>query len=237
MIRIIAALALLLATTPSVASEGDGCVEIDLARPTASEVVMKSDIDWPTAMAGFYTKPFIPWTVNDGEGTTCIDFGDLHPLALATGKRTFISVDVNGADNLMVVGLDEAYLVDQIPRRGMVEFSLFEAEATNFILAGLARGSTVDFKIYILKSGEYQSAAPHGLTYCAGSSTIEQTCDGTDLVLGLVEWRRYQPFGVESVLPPETADDPTPEELFRQFLPKATDDVPKVVNPPGMGLK
>ncbi|MBI2473687.1 hypothetical protein HYV70_04000 [Candidatus Uhrbacteria bacterium] len=179
----------------------ENCVRIDLSDTTA--VIEKNhDVTWKY---GINTKPYIPWTVEDGtgEGKGCVNFGDLRLFEQA-GKRVFLYIQVDGINIILLSGMNEGILVryrsEESKRKG--GFSLFEPKATEFVLKGLEPGSAIVLGILVVKKGRFESAAPMGLTHCIGqfndiitTVTNYPTCPGTDLQLEVLEWRRYRPFG------------------------------------------
>ncbi len=206
-----------------VMAQGD-CVRIDLSDTTA--VIEKHhEFVWKY---GINTKPYIPWTIEAGDGKGCVNFGDLR-LFEQTGQRVFLYLSIQQGDKksgiIFLSQMNEGYIISHFREKKIdVGFSLFEPKATEFILKGLEPGSVIMLAVLAVKKGRFVSAVSMGLTHCLGQfSPTNPICSGTDLKLKVLEYRKYILFGKEDTWKekPKTVIDIEEEDLepFRLWSP------------------
>lgn len=233
------------APVTSMPALGTGHVRIDLFEDDLSP----DKPDWDAARRGPWTKPYIGWTIDAGQGDSIVEFGDVRFRdEVITGNESIdvvMTIRINGIDdydwtywdeevNLRLASQpkDASYISSDPSTRvweDLLGFYVWDHEITNLKIVGLPYSmETLIEVIFMGVVGTHDSMAPHRLTHCVGSVIVpgeEVLCGGTDLKLlpfGGVTFRPFPsaPDVATTATEPED-NDTSPEELFQQLLPTA----------------
>lgn len=227
-------LALLLAASVALAAPvTDHTVQVDLFQEDPSP----DKPDWEAARRGPWTKPYIPWTIDAGQGDGIVDFGDVRFRdEVVTGHDEIdvvMVVRVNGIDdyswvtwnpqtdlevNLQLASRpkDPNYISSDPSTRIWEDqpgFYLFDHNITNLTVTGLpwSNQTTIEV-IFLAVVGVHDSMASHRLTHCVGSVIVpgkEVVCGGTDLKLMPFGGLLFRPFpNAPEVAPAMPTEEP-----------------------------
>lgn len=201
--------------------------------------------DWDAARRGPWTKPYIGWTIDAGQGDGVLDFGDVRFRdEFVTGRNDIdvvMTVRINGIDDYNWIPWDEeinlrlasqpydpSYVkADPSTRmwRNQPGFYLWDHEITNLQIVGLPWSSRTTVEVvWLAVTGAHDSMASHGLTHCVGTN-IDRTpeasfmCGGTDLKLMVIGSQVIQAF------PTAPAIAPTPPQHERSLDDDALRDI------------
>ena len=194
--------------------------------------------DWEAARKGQWTKPYIPWTIDAGQGDGVVEFGDVRFRdEVVTGHPdvdVVMTIRVNGVDDYIWVTWDQEvnlFLASQSRDSSYVSsdpstriwedqrgFYLFDHEITNLTVTGLPYSSQTRIEVvWLAVTGTHDSMASHGLTHCVGTDLVIDKsgavtpfiCGGTDLRLVAVGSQLIRPFpSAPEVAPAMPTEEP-----------------------------
>lgn len=202
--------------------------------------------DWDAARRGPWTKPYIGWTIDAGQGDGVVDFGDVRFRdEIVTGHAdvdVMMIVRINGIDDYNWTYWDEevnlrlasqpkdSNFISSDPSTRVWEdqpgFYLWDHKITNLKIVGLPYSSKTTIEVvWLAVAGTHDSMASHGLTHCLGTDIdahrFSYICGGTDLKLMVIGWQVILPFPSAPEVVPTSPREKSPlDDLPSLFAPK-----------------
>ncbi len=173
-----------------ICDEMRGVVRVDLFNDDQSAVTVKNhDVNWPEFARGPMTKPYKPLTIDMGQGSQTLDFGDIRwfHYGLPSKEATRIAIRVNGLDSVHYVDGQETMVVED----GM--FSSFSTNVTNLSITGLSGEAVkVEVALFWVEGAESNHKIPLQFS-CEGNLSAElNSTQCAQWNARLMEYRVYE---------------------------------------------